>query len=52
MRESRSSGSVRGAASDGRPYRERSAASPLIDRLGSSQPDCRIRGCTNMGPLQ
>jgi hypothetical protein len=33
MREIRSSGSVRGASGDGRPYRERSAEAPLRYRM-------------------
>jgi hypothetical protein len=49
MRESRSSGSVRGAASNGRPYRDRSAAPSLTDRSGSTQPDRHISGYRDLG---
>ena len=42
MREFRTSGSVRGAASNGRPYRERSGASSVNGLTGSTQPDCHI----------
>ena len=49
MRESRSSGSVRGAASDGRPYRDRNAASSVNDLTGSTQPDRHIPGYVKRG---
>ena len=42
MRESRSSGSVRGAASDGRPYRERMRPGRTTGWNVSTQPDCHI----------
>ena len=38
MREFRTSGSVRGAASNGRPYRERSAGLCLTGNYGSTLP--------------
>ena len=49
MREFRTSGSVRGAASNGRPYRERRSARPLNDACGSTQPDCHNLGFGEVG---
>ena len=46
MRETRSSGSVRGASGDGRPYRERT--SPVVGRPGDgllTEQIADARGC-------
>ena len=49
MRETRSSGSVRGASGDGRPYRERNlAASPWPVKDRSPPQSCRVQ---NLGIL-
>ena len=51
MRELRTSGSVRGAASNGRPYRERMRSGRVTVSNGWTQPDRRNLCSANKGPI-